>query len=577
MPANTQDSHAGVAASVRAGNFAPRAIVPSPVIRRPIRLLVGVLGPLLGVTTALFAQAPATDLPPAPVMQALRIEGASVFTAEELARRHDLAAGAPLPRPIDEIAGAIREQYHADGFTFARVDASLDEGSGVLTITIDEGRFDRLDVTGVGDDARQRILEELALTPGELFNASQANRALDEALAFAQGAIARAEPTFTLLRDPGNRVLSVALRTRDQRVSAFVGTHGREDWYSPVDELNIGFGVHGTLFDKSAFNHTYWNAYVTRKSGPHRFGYSVGIERPFFPDALLQAGASIHDLTASDDKWRLGDIEQALVALMFRNTFRDYYQRKGYQLHAAVRPFNQHEFLFAWRDDSHFALSNETDFGFFRDDHRFRDNAAAQSGDVRSLVAAYSFDSRGLDHHPPERYRRHLLDSLFGEWTEADQGIRFEWRSELAPASFAHDFDFSRHVASVRGWWQPTPRRTVSGRLMAGLSNGVLPNQRVLTLGGIGTVRGYDFKEAAGDGMLLVNTEVRQRFGRSPFAGLVFVDAGRVFDPRPGSRSDWMTGVGVGLEIDGSRIEFGWRTNDIPSSLQVLFRLRPTF
>ena len=555
----------------------PSAFVPSPVICRTFRLLIGVLWLVFGVTAALLAQAPATDLPQAPVIQTLRIEGASVFTAEELARRHDLTEGAPLIRPTDEIARAIRDNYHADGFTFAQVEVSLDQAAGVLTVTVDEGRFDRVDVTGVGENARLRILDELALTPGELFNASQANRALDEALAFAQGAIARAEPTFTLLRDPGNRVLQVALRTRDQRVSAFLGTHGREDWYSPVDELNVGFGLHGTVFDKAAFNHTYWNAYATRKIGPDRFGYSLGIERPFFQGSLLQVGASIHDLTASDDKWRLGDLEQSLVALTFRNTFRDYYRRKGYQLHAAVRPFNAHEFLLAWRDDTHVALSNETNFGFFRDDHPFRDNATADSGDLRSLVAAYTFDSRGLDQQPPERYRRHLLDSLFGEWTEADEGIRLEWRSELAPSAFSHDFDFSRHIASVRGWWQPTAQRTVSGRMLAGISNGVLPNQRVLALGGIGTVHGYQFKEAAGDGMLLLNGEVRQRFGRSPFAGLVFVDAGRVFDPRSGSRSDWMTGVGVGLEIDRSRIEFGWRMNDIPNSLQVLFRLRPTF
>ena len=533
---------------------------------------------MLGLSASPFAQTPAGDQPGGPVIQRVTIAGASVLTSEELVRRHDLTEGARLTRPTDEIARAIRDQYHADGFTFATVEASLDQASGTLTITIDEGRFDRVDVTGVGDDARRRILDELALTPGELFNASQANRALDEALAFAQGAIARAEPTFTLLRDPGNHVLRVALRTRDQRFSAFVGTHGREDWYSPVDELNIGFGFHGTVFDKAAFNHTYWNAYVTRKSGPDRFGYSVGIERPFFPGALLQVGASIHDLTASDDKWRLGDLEQTLVALTFRNTFRDYYRRKGYQLHAAVRPFEQHEFLFAWRDDSHFALDNETNFAFFRDDHRFRDNATAQSGDLRSLVAAYTFDSRGIDNHPPERYRRHVLDSLFAEWTEADQGVRFEWRSELAPASFSHDFDFSRHLASVRGWWQPTPRRTISGRLLAGLSSGVLPDQRVPALGGVGTVRGYGFKEASGDGMLLFNSEVRQRFGRSSFAGLVFVDAGRVFEPHLGSRDDWMAGLGVGLEIgDGARVEFGWRLADIPSSLQVLFRLRPAF
>jgi hypothetical protein len=547
-------------------------------VRVITRVVAGMLWLSSCPATALLAQPPAGEQRPEPVVQSIRFEGASVFTPEELARRSDLSEGARLTRTTDEIARAIRDRYHAEGYIFATVAASLDESSGTLTISVDEGRFDAIDVTGVSEDTRRRILDELALAPGELFNTSQANRALDEALAFAQGAIARAEPTFTLLNAAGARVLRVALQTRDRRVNAFLGTHGREDWYSPVDALNLGIGLHGTVFDKTRFNHTYWNAYFTRKTGPERFGYSVAVERPFFRGGLLQVGAGIHDLTASDDKWRLGDIEQALVALTFRNTFRDYYRRKGYQLHAAVRPFAEHEFLVAWRDDSHLALRNETNFGFFRDDHRFRDNAAVQSGEMRSLIVGYTFESRGLDDQPPERYRRHLLDSLFGEWTGRDQGIRFETRSELAPARFSRDYDFSRHIAALRGWWEPTPRRTVSGRVMAGVSTGVIPEQRVFALGGIGTVRGYRFKEAAGDGMLLMNGELRQRFGRSPFAGLVFLDAGRVFEPRSGSTNEWMTGVGIGLEIGGgSRVEFGWRLTDIPSSLQVLFRLRPTF
>jgi hemolysin activation/secretion protein len=118
-----------------------------------------------------------------------------------------------------------------------------------------------------------------------------------------------------------------------------------------------------------------------------------------------------------------------------------------------------------------------------------------------------------------------------------------------------------------------------SARVIAGCSTGVLPVQRIFALGGIGSVRGYRFKEAAGDGMLLVNGELRQEFRRGRIAGLAFFDAGRMYSPRPGSTTDWMRGVGVGVELgdDGPRVEFGWRLDDIPSSLQVLFRLRHTF
>jgi len=77
--------------------------------------------------------------------------------------------------------------------------------------------------------------------------------------------------------------------------------------------------------------------------------------------------------------------------------------------------------------------------------------------------------------------------------------------------------------------------------------------------------------------MLLLNGEFRQRFGRAGMAGVAFIDAGRVYRPLGGSMGEWLKGVGVGLEIGDASVELGWRLNDIPGSLQVLFRLGPTF
>ena len=543
-------------------------------LRRPLGILAGVLC----LSAALAAQQPPGQAP-GPILKTLRIEGTSIYTPQELASRAGLSEGSPLLRAPQDIAGDIRRRYHDDGYTLATVEAALEEASGTLTIRVDEGRFDAVDVSGVRDDARRQILESVALVPGEVFNESQANRALDAALEFARGAIERAEPPFTIVSDAGRRVLRIGLNTRGNEVGIFLGTQGREDWYSPVDAVNFGLGFHGTVFDRTRFNHLYWFGYFTRKTGPDRTGYTLGIERPFFRGDLLQVGGTIYDVTASDDQWRLGTVEQSLVALGFRNTFRDYYRRKGYQLHAAVRPREEHEAAVAWRDDTHFALVNETDYGFFRDSHAFRPNALAQPGDLRSLILAYTFDSRGLDRQPSARFQQHQFDNLFADATGRDHGFRFDWRSELAPDSFSHDFDFARHLATARGWWQPTKRRIVSGRLVAGTSTGTLPAQRVFALGGIGTVHGYRFKEAAGDRMLLMNAEIRQGFGGSGVAGLAFFDAGRVYRPSPGSTGTWLKGIGVGLEFGdgGARLEFGWRLDDVPDSLQVLFRLRPTF
>lgn len=508
----------------------------------------------------------------------VRISGATIYTAGELRDRFGLAPGEPLKEAPEALAARIQSRYEREGYTFAEVTARVD--GTTLVVEIDEGQFDDITFHGVRPEVADRLRADFALRPGDVFNRQQAVRALDHALGVAQGAIVRtsAADTFDLVRDAGRRVLAVTLRTRSTRSGVFLGTHGREDWYSPVDGFAPAVGIQSTIFDPERFNHVYWAGYLSYKFAPGRVGYSFGLERPFFADGVLQVGASVHDLTATDDQWRIGDVEQSLVALGFRNSFRDYYRRKGYQIHAAVRPLANHEWLVAWRSDEHLALANETDYGFFRDDHAFRPNAAAQEGELRSLLLSWTFDTRGLARdQPAARFRRHLRDDLFGTRSDRDHGARVEWTSELAPGGFDHDFDFARHIVNARAWLDTSPGRTWSGRVIAGAAEGTIPPQRLFAIGGIGSVHGHAFKEAAGERMLLLNGEFRQRFGRSGIAGVAFIDAGRVYRPAGASTDDWLKGVGLGLELGGARVDFGWRLDDIPDSLQVLFRLGPTW
>ena len=545
-------------------------------------------GVVPGVITALLLTlaAPASSQEPSPAPQAeqpvltgLNIVGATVYTPEQISRRQGLVVGQPLPSAPSDIAAAVQRRYVSDGYTFAQVSATLD-ANGLLTIQADEGEIDAIEFRGVGARVDDRLRETFAVQPGDIFNRAQANRALAHALESMQGAVERGhDRVFTMRRDDGRRVLEVNLRTRTDRSRPFLGTQEREDWYSPVDGFNPAFGFHTTIFNSDTFNHAYASIYASYKTAAERAGYAAGLERPFFGDGVLQVGGSIQDLTASDDRWRLSALEQSLVAFTFRNTFRDYYRRKGWQVHAAVRPFSQHEWLVGWRDESHAALSNETGYGLFRDDQAFRANTTAREGDLRAVLLAYTFDSRGLTGESPgERYRRHMMDDLIQSFSGRDHGVRIEWRSELAPEGLDHDFDFSRHVLNARTWVQTSPSRTLSGRAIIGFSNGILPPQRIFALGGIGSVHGYSFKEAQGERMLLLNGELRQRFGRSGISGIAFVDSGRVYEPIAGTTDDWLNGVGLGLEFGGGlRLEFGWRLDDVPKSLQVLFKLNPSW
>jgi outer membrane protein assembly factor BamA len=162
--------------------------------------------------------------------------------------------------------------------------------------------------------------------------------------------------------------------------------------------------------------------------------------------------------------------------------------------------------------------------------------------------------------------------------------VRFDWTSEIAGRAMKGDYTFERHILNARAYLPLMPRQSIAARAMLGFSNGTLPVERRFAIGGIGTVHGYGFKEVSGERMTLFNAEYRwDVVGRADpddsdsLRALVFFDAGRVERPFEGARTDWLKGIGVGLQTGPLRLEFGFRLDDIPASRQILVRLSPTF
>jgi outer membrane protein assembly factor BamA len=543
---------------------------------------------VLGAGRGLQAQeSPAS---PRPTLHALTIEGLTVYSQPDFVRRLGLEIDRPIPKSSDDLAQDIKSLYAAAGYAAARATVAID-ASGTLTIVVREGHLSSIEFIGVGPDRRAAFEKDFELQPGDLFDLPAARSALTRLLAPSRGAI---ETTATGTSTEGNvlvsedglevvdrggaTVLRVHLKQRAGRLQWSSSATDREDWFSPVDGFAPALGFAGTIFDQRRFNHTYIEAMGSWKFGPDRPGYAIGISQPFLTAPRIFAGASLFDLTASDDAWRIAPLEQSLVSLAFRNSYRDYYRRRGYQVHLAVRPLAAVEVMAAWRAERQESLQVATDVSVFKQDEPFRVNPAIDDGQSRAVVLGIAFDSRGFDTESLARsYTRHQLDLPFGEPAGREFGWRVEWSSELARPSYGGDFDYTRHVLSARGWMPLGPRQRLGARAIGGWSDGDLPVQREFAVGGFGSVRGYSFKEARGREMALVNLEYGLTiFRRSGL--LVLGDFGRAFKTFEGSRDTWLNGVGVGWEFnDDLRVEFGWRADDIPQSLQVVVRLAPPF
>jgi hypothetical protein len=537
---------------------------------------------------------------PASVVRDIRITGTRELSEQQVLNTAGVRIGDALPAGADTIARTIELRYRNEGYSFASVQASFDEQSGTLMLTVDEGVIDEVEFTGAGEALMRSFARDFALRAGDVFHTSRAAEALEALLRPTRGAIRPGRPRgpdapvagqpqepsgpFAFVdKNGGRRVLLVGVRQREGTFRLLPNLGDREDWFSAVDGFvpSIGFGA--AVFDHRRFNHAYIAGHLSYKMSPDRVGYALGFERPLLSSTRLYLGGEVHDLTATDDTWRVSSLEASLDAIAARKSFRDYYRRRGVQVHAAVRVQRQIELLFAWRGERHEPLLAASDFSIWNGDERFRTNLPATDGRLNALVIGASVDSHGFDRDSlAATYQRHQLEAAFGERLRGsergDETVwRVDWTSELsAPDALGSDFDFQRHIVAGRVRRPLSPHQELRARALGGWSSGDLPPQRMFAIGGIGSVHGYEFKEATGDGMALMNLEYA--LGRLSGPHIVaFFDAGRVSASRVND-TRWLKGAGLGLALsDGLRVDFGYRLDDIPDSLQVLLRFGRTF
>jgi len=548
---------------------------------------------------------PASTVQPTSPVSEVRVTGAKELPDEAVRRAAGIKTGEPLSDTVEHVADAVQRKYRDEGYSFARATASFDPPTGVLTIDVDEGIIEGVEFQGIDEKLAGKFASEFALRAGDVFNRARAQHALDALLQQTRGAVRpgrlygdgstftpsrdsrRRRGSFDLVDRDGRRVLLVGLREPPGRFKMVPDLGEREDWFSSVDGFVPSLGFGAAVFDHDHFNHAYVAGHLSYKLASERAGYALGFERPIFTAPRLFLGGELHDLTASDDQWQVSSTEASLAAVGPRRSFRDYYRRRGVQVGGALRVNPHVELLFAWRSERQEPLTARSDFSVWNGDESFRSNRAAVDGHMNAVILGATVDGQGFDRESLEAtYRRHQIDTPFGDRLNGPDDVRdrsamwrIDWTSEIStPETLQSDFDFRRHILSGRARLALSPHQDFGIRVIGGWSNGVLPPQRQFAIGGIGSVHGYDFKEAIGDSLALVNLEYALGW-RSGVKLIGFYDLGQVgaLQRVASVETPWLKGVGWGIGVGDFRIDFGYKVSEIPSSLQVLLRFGRTF
>jgi len=215
--------------------------------------------------------------------------------------------------------------------------------------------------------------------------------------------------------------------------------------------------------------------------------YLLGLRKDLGETNKSRFGLKIFRQTASQDNWTISDMENSLAALLFREDFKDYFEKRG------VTGFFRQDF--AGRHAAGFELSSyqytsmrkKTNWSLFGGDKRFRPNPGVAPGREVGLKLLLQLDWRDSPVFP-----------LNGWYIE---GI---YETTGGPL-FGGDFTTDGLFLTIKRYQSTFGSQRLIARGMLGTRKGSLYKQHIINLGGIGTLRGFRDKDFIGNRMVMLN------------------------------------------------------------------------
>jgi hypothetical protein len=205
----------------------------------------------------------------------------------------------------------------------------------------------------------------------------------------------------------------------------------------------------------------------------------------------IGVGGRLYDVVAPVEDWHVGDAENGFASFFLHRDFRDHYDRHGGA--GWIRAFAGEELeLRLSLADERWGNRGELDpWTLFRDDARWRPNPTLDEGRFHLATAMLHFDSRNDVDRPWSGWYAHTevergTGAITSAGGTADAGDRIS----------SGRTDWVRGFIDVRKYSRLAPNTLLNLRLVTGgwLGGDALPLNRRLSLGGAGSLPGYDFR-----------------------------------------------------------------------------------
>lgn len=444
----------------------------------------------------------------------INIEGNTIVSEEEMRevmvlREGQIFCQKILKNDIDRIS----QLYKDRGYLLINIkDINFDE-EGKLWIKISEGRLEKIVIEGNDKTKEKVITREINIEPGDLFNFETARKSLQKIYNLGYF------DDVSMKLEPGSEedTIVLVIKVIEKNTGKFgigAGYNSEEGLigFASIEEMNL-FGGGQKVEAKLELG--------------GRTTYKLSFLEPWLGDTPTSFGFEVYDtikhkedkeeevILAEYDEERLGG------RLIFGRKISDSV-KLGLELKSERVT---HDLISG-------TLPEDTDEGL-----------------TNSLVPTFSYDTR---------------DNVF----EPTSGWYHSFSLEKAGGFLGGDYDFSKYnltlrayistqfiedivdIGSIKKITDNLSKGVLALRAMGGMADTDLPSFAAYQVGGMNTVRGYDFGEFSGDKSLVFNVEYRFPLAEN-FQAVFFADWGQAWDYEESINfEDLKFGRGVGIRFD---------------------------
>jgi outer membrane protein insertion porin family len=453
-----------------------------------------------------------------PVLQDIVIKGNTKVTTDKLSSMLTVTKGSILnSKTLNENVRNIEQYYHDQGFILTKVSDVAMGAGGVLTLTLNEGMLEGIEVKGNEKTKSYVITREMKLKPNQPFNVKDAKRSMQKVynLGYFED--------VNMKLNPGKEPNAIVLETTvvEQKTGKFSigGGYSKND--GMVGIIEVGDDNFRGTGDKVNL-HWEFGGTASNKN------YSVSYTRPWLDSKQTSLGFNFYNMT---NQYTDYDDDS--------NNTRSVYDknRRGWDI-TLGRP--QGEYV-----QNFITLKNRKDsYAEYVSGVNYTNSSDTSDNNFMGNNPNYLKDNFGVTHSISLSRVYDSRDNVFN----ATEGNRVSLTSEFAGGALGGDFNFNKYTAETRNYFKVGHAQVIALRGMVGYADGKLPDSARFAVGGSDSLRGYNDDQFKGSKMLSATAEYRFPIAKK-IDGVAFTDIGNAWNGEGYKLTDLKGSVGVGIRI----------------------------